>query len=209
MPVTHNHWVACATCHVEGRSDAVTWKFAQGPRDTPTNAGGLLGTGFLFRTADRTHVQDYWKTINVEQGGHFSVTNPAQKTLLDAIAAFVNDALPAPIPPRPTPTCGARRSSLRAQGETVFAQAGCATCHRGPPNTDSGIRQPVARFDWTRRATPPRVLLHDVGTCVQSGIFPTSPTPTSPATRAAPARSTRPRFTASPTPRPTCTTAAR
>jgi hypothetical protein len=58
LPVTRDHWVACASCHLEGRSDAVTWKFAQGPRDTPTNAGGLLDTGFLFRTADRTRVQD-------------------------------------------------------------------------------------------------------------------------------------------------------
>ena len=60
VPVTQNHWVACASCHLEGRSDAVTWQFAQGPRDTPTNAGGLRDTGFLFRTADRTKVEDYF-----------------------------------------------------------------------------------------------------------------------------------------------------
>ena len=76
VPLTQNHWVACASCHVEGRSDAVTWKFEQGPRDTPTNAGGLSDTGFLFRTADRKQVQDYWKTIDVEQGGHFSIDRP-------------------------------------------------------------------------------------------------------------------------------------
>src|SRR5262249_12942532 len=70
-PITKNHWIACATCHMEGRSDAVTWRFAQGPRDTPSNAGGMLGTGFLFRTADRRSVQDYSETINVEQGGRF------------------------------------------------------------------------------------------------------------------------------------------
>ena len=40
LPITQNHWVACATCHIEGRSDAVTWRFEQGPRDTPSNAGG-------------------------------------------------------------------------------------------------------------------------------------------------------------------------
>ena len=154
VPVTQNHWVACASCHVEGRSDAVTWKFEQGPRDTPSNAGGLLDTGFLFRTADRNQVQDYWKTINVEQGGHFSVTNPAQKTLLDAIAAFVNDALPAPIPPSTDANHtlrGTALASLRAQGETVFAQAGCGTL---PPRSGQdrlGDRQPVARSDWTRR----------------------------------------------------------
>jgi hypothetical protein len=31
VPITQNHWVACATCHLEGRSDAVTWLFATGP----------------------------------------------------------------------------------------------------------------------------------------------------------------------------------
>ncbi|HEY4158062.1 MAG TPA: beta-propeller fold lactonase family protein, partial [Polyangiaceae bacterium] len=80
-PITTDHWIACATCHMEGRSDAVTWLFAQGPRDTPSNAGGMLGTGFLFRTADRTKVQDYFHTINTEQGGRFDPT--AQAALLD------------------------------------------------------------------------------------------------------------------------------
>ena len=42
----------------------------------PSNAGGMLDTGFLFRTADRTKVQDYWHTIDVEQGGHFDAGRP-------------------------------------------------------------------------------------------------------------------------------------
>jgi DNA-binding beta-propeller fold protein YncE len=177
VPLTQNHWVACASCHVEGRSDAVTWKFEQGPRDTPSNAGGLLDTGFLFRTADRNQVQDYWKTINVEQGGHFSVTNPAQKTLLDAIAAYVNYALPAPVPPSTDASHtlqGTALASLRAQGESVFAQVGCGSCHRGPARTDSGMGNPS--LDLTgpvvSTATTGGVLLHDVGTCVQTGDFP-------------------------------------
>ena len=177
VPLTQNHWVACASCHVEGRSDAVTWKFEQGPRDTPSNAGGLLDTGFLFRTADRNQVQDYWKTINVEQGGHFSVTNPAQKTLLDAIAAYVNYALPAPVPPSTDANHtlrGTALASMRAQGETVFAQAGCGSCHRGPAKTDSGMGNPSLDLTGPIVATPTTggVLLHDVGTCVQSGDFP-------------------------------------
>jgi cytochrome c peroxidase/DNA-binding beta-propeller fold protein YncE len=177
VPVTQNHWVACASCHVEGRSDAVTWKFAQGPRDTPTNAGGLSDTGFLFRTADRNQVQDYWQTIDVEQGGHFSITDPTQKTLLDAIAAYVNYALPAPVPPSSDASHtlqGAALASLRAQGETVFAQTGCGTCHWGPAKTDSGMDNPSLDLTGPIVSTPTAggVLLHDVGTCVQSGDFP-------------------------------------
>jgi cytochrome c peroxidase len=177
VPVTQNHWVACASCHVEGRSDAVTWKFEQGPRDTPSNAGGLLDTGFLFRTADRNQVQDYWKTINVEQGGHFSVTNAAQKTLLDALAAYVDYALPAPIPPSTDATHtvrGTALGSLRARGETVFVQAGCGSCHRGPAKTDSGMSNPSLDLTGPVVSAPTGggVLLHDVGTCVKSGDFP-------------------------------------
>jgi YVTN family beta-propeller protein len=174
VPITQNHWVACASCHVEGRSDAVTWRFAQGPRDTPTNAGGLLDTGFLFRTADRTQVQDYWKTIDVEQGGAFNIHNAAQVPLLDALADFVNYAIPTPIPPTTDPT-------LVAQGATVFAQTGCATCHSGSARTDSGagnsalaMGQGSAALAGTlvSKVAPGGVLLHDVGTCVTSGPWP-------------------------------------
>jgi YVTN family beta-propeller protein len=155
-PITRNHWVSCATCHMEGRSDAVTWLFAQGPRDTPTNAAGMLGTGFLFRTADRTQVQDYWHTVNVEQGGHFDPT--AQASLLDAITSYVNFALPAPKPPTTDPT-------LAAHGAQVFQTQGCGSCHSGPRFTDSGSGNPTLDF-----AGP--VVLHDVGTCVKTGAFP-------------------------------------
>jgi len=150
-PITQNHWIACATCHMEGRSDEVTWLFGQGPRDTPTNAGGMLGTGFLFRTADRTQVQDYWHTINIEQGGSFDPT--AQATLLDAIEAYVDHAIPVPIPPTTDPAKVAR-------GATLFASAtvGCAGCHAGPHFTDSGSGNP------TLDLTGP-IVLHDVGTC--------------------------------------------
>ncbi|HXN30857.1 MAG TPA: beta-propeller fold lactonase family protein [Polyangiaceae bacterium] len=167
VPLTQNHWVACASCHIEGRSDAVTWLFEQGPRDTPTNAGGMLYTGFLFRTADRSKVQDYWKTIDVEQGGHFAPSGE-QQPLLDAIAAYVNYAIPLPVPPSIDAAHqlqGAELASLRAQGEAIFQQVGCATCHSGPARTDSGSGNPTLDLGGP-------VLLHDVGTCVTTGPMP-------------------------------------
>jgi cytochrome c peroxidase len=177
LPLTQNHWVACATCHLEGRSDAVTWLFEQGPRDTPTNAGGLLDTGFLFRTADRRRVQDYWRTINLEQGGHFSADEPAQRPLLDALAAFVNLAIPAPAPPTTDAAHSLRGQELldlRARGAAVFAAAGCGTCHSGPAKTDSGAGNPSLDLDAPVVSAPSSggVVLHDVGTCVTSGAAP-------------------------------------
>jgi YVTN family beta-propeller protein len=175
-PLTQNHWVACASCHVEARSDAVTWLFAQGPRDTPSNAGGMTGTGFLFRTADRSQVQDYWKTIDIEQGGDFH-PGGAQQPLLDAIADYVNFALPAPVPPSTDEThtiTGSALAGLRSQGETVFTQIGCANCHNGPWKTDSGNGNPSLNLAGpvVSSAAMGGVLLHDVGTCVTSGPWP-------------------------------------
>ena len=154
-PITQNHWVACASCHLEGRSDAVTWKFAQGPRDTPTNAGGMTGTGFLFRTADRTQVQDYWRTVNVEQGGSFDPTDQAD--LLAALEQYVDHAIPAPIPPTTDPV-------LVAAGKAIFERSdvGCSGCHSGPKFTDSGSGNPTLDLAGA-------VMLHDVGTCVTAG----------------------------------------
>ena len=154
-PITKNRWIACATCHMEGRSDAVTWKFAQGPRDTPTNAGGTLDTGFLFRTADRTEVQDYWRTVNTEQGGSFDASDPTIASLLDALASYVDYAIPLPVSPTTDP-------NLVAKGQAVFQSSGCASCHSGPRFTDSGSGN--ATLDL---AGP--VMLHDVGTCVTTG----------------------------------------
>jgi YVTN family beta-propeller protein len=155
-PVTTDHWIACATCHMEGRSDAVTWRFEQGPRDTPSNAGGMDGTGFLFRTADRTAVQDYWRTINTEQGGQFDAT--AESSLLDAIASYVNLAIPLPIPPTTDP-------ALVARGAQLFTSSGCPTCHSGPRFTDSGSGNPMLDL-------ADKVVVHDIGTCVTEGAFP-------------------------------------
>ena len=157
-PITSDHWIACATCHLEGRSDAVTWLFTQGPRDTPSNAGGLLGTGFLFRTADRTEVQDYWRTINTEQGGRFSPTQ--QAALLDALASYVNHAIPLPPPPSLDANAVIRGAALFNRSDV-----GCNSCHSGAHHTDSGAGNPNLDL-----AGP--VLLHDVGTCVVSGLRP-------------------------------------
>jgi cytochrome c peroxidase len=173
-PLTQNHWVACASCHLEGRSDAVTWQFAQGPRDTPTNAGGLLDTGFLFRTADRRQVQDYWRTIDIEQGGHFNVDQSSQKPLLDALASYVNEAIPAPVPPSTDVDHafrGQALAALRSQGQGVFTRIGCDTCHSGPAKTDSGAGNPTLDLTGPTVSpmTPGGVLLHDVGTCVTTG----------------------------------------
>ncbi len=164
FPITKNFWVACASCHLEGGTDAVTWLFAQGPRDTPSNAGGMATTGFLQRQATRVGVDEYDETINVEQGGSFHRDAPAQRPLLDALTAYVNRAIPLPPNPHLAPT---GLSESQAAGKATFEER-CTSCHSGPQLTDSGAGNP--RLERTGE-----VLLHDIGTCVKGGVFPDRP----------------------------------
>jgi YVTN family beta-propeller protein len=164
LPITTDHWVSCMTCHIEGRSDAVTWRFLEGPRDTPSNAGGVLHTGFLLRTAARTKVEDYWQTINSEQGGHFSTSVPLLESDLHLLADYVNYAVPYPEPPSEVDPAAVSR------GAQLFGKLGCAGCHAGAYFTDSGTGNPSLDL------TGP-VMLHDVGTCVTGGPFNDAPVP--------------------------------
>jgi DNA-binding beta-propeller fold protein YncE len=151
VPVTTNRWMACASCHPEGTTNRITWHFEHGPRDTPTNAGGV--DGFLFRTAARRDLREYWKTINVEQGGHFAPDDTVLAPYLSAVAAFAERAIPTP----PPPTVDA---AMAARGRVVFFREDtrCAQCHSGPSYTDSGQGNPSLDL-----AGPVR--LWDVGTC--------------------------------------------
>lgn len=162
FPITKNFWVACASCHIEGGSDAVTWLFEQGPRDTPSNAGGPINTGFLLRQATRTSVTQYDEIINAEQGGNYSHEKPAQIPDLEALAAFVNYAIP--LPPNPYLAEGGALTPAQQRGKATFASA-CTSCHGGPFLTDSGDGNRELALDGP-------VKLHDIGTCVTSGRFP-------------------------------------
>jgi YVTN family beta-propeller protein len=171
--ITQNHWVACASCHVEGRSDAVTWKFLAGPRDTPTNAGGKSDTGFMLRTADRVNVADYWQTVVLEQGGAFGgsitdagvaipPTDPSVLADMKDIQTYVNRGIPTPVPPHTDPT-------LVAKGQTIFTDpvVGCSNCHSGPAHTDSCAS---AGLGTPQGCDLSLATFHSVGTCVTTGF---------------------------------------
>ncbi len=162
FPITKNFWVACSSCHIEGGSDAVTWIFAQGPRDTPSNAGGPLNAGFLFRQAARNKVEQYDETIRVEQGGNYDINEPSQQADLAALAAFVNLAIP--FPQNPYQVTSGPLFDAQERGKVTFENL-CASCHSGPYFTDSGVGNPTLDLNQA-------VVLHDIGTCVTSGPTP-------------------------------------
>lgn len=165
FPITKNFWVACASCHIEGGSDAVTWLFKEGPRDTPSNAGGPINTGFLLHQALRSDVDQYDETIRIEQGGTYTLAQPAQKADLDALSTYVNYGIP--LPQNPYLAEDGKLTAAQTRGEKLF-QSACVSCHGGPFYTDSALGN--AGMDFTQT-----IVLHDVGTCVKKGAFPDRP----------------------------------
>jgi YVTN family beta-propeller protein len=167
FPITRNFWVACSSCHLEGATDAVTWRFFVGPRDTPSNAGGPSHTGFLLRQALRNSVLDYDTTINIEQGGAYHRADPRLQPDLQALSDFVNDAIPLPQNPNRSPD--GTLTAKQQRGRALFTDR-CASCHSGDWLTDSGAGNPTLDLDGP-------IKLHDIGTCVIGGDFPDQPAP--------------------------------
>lgn len=167
FPITRNFWVACSSCHLEGYTDAVTWRFFVGPRDTPSNAGGPINTGFLLRQALRNSILDYDTTIQIEQGGSYHRTDIEHQSDLQALSDFVNYAIP--IPQNPNRAPGGTLTAQQMHGKDLFLQ-NCRGCHSGEYLTDSGTGNPTLDLNGP-------IMLHDIGTCVTGGDFPDRPAP--------------------------------
>ncbi|MDB4968654.1 MAG: Surface antigen [Myxococcales bacterium] len=167
FPITQNFWVACSSCHLEGATDAVTWRFFVGPRDTPSNAGGPINTGFLLRQALRNSITDYDVTIQIEQGGTYHKSDARHTADLQALADFVNLAIP--FPQNPNRSADGTLTAEQQHGRDLFL-TNCKSCHSGEYLTDSATGNPTLDL-----AGP--IVLHDVGTCVQAGDFVDQPAP--------------------------------
>ncbi len=134
--VARDHWISCASCHLDGGLDGQTWLGTDdGPRNTPT-LRGVQATEPFHWSGTRENTQAFGETFTGLMAG--TGLTPAE---LDALAAFVDSLRPIASPRR------APDGSLTAAavaGTAVFRSAGCASCHMPPLFTDR--------------------LLHDVGT---------------------------------------------
>lgn len=148
-PVTTGFWMSCELCHHDSRTDGLTWQFEGGPRQTPSLAGGTAGTGRLLWTGGRTTLLHLDRTFNAEMGGTVDASSPEHARLLDALAGYIEEA----IPPARHPSTGDAEQVRRGQAVFARADVGCIGCHVGPAFTDS-----------------PSGALHDVGTCATDDI---------------------------------------
>jgi DNA-binding beta-propeller fold protein YncE len=126
---------ACASCHPDGREDALTWSTPEGPRQTLMLAGRLSRpAAFSWSGHNSTlsdHVHDTFKRLGGK--GLPEIEMRQLLTYVNAMAA-----------PRPTPvTLDASKKQLIERGREIFStgETGCASCH--PGGTTDGRRHDV------------------------------------------------------------------
>jgi 6-phosphogluconolactonase (cycloisomerase 2 family) len=121
---------ACASCHPDGRDDALVWATPEGPRRSIMLAGRLKGTAPYSWEGDEKALDEHLG-ITFERlhgaGGLRSIE-------LSALSAYVNALRPPATPGVPPEDVG-----RVGRGEELFRSAavGCSDCHSGAAATDN------------------------------------------------------------------------
>ncbi len=127
---------ACASCHPDGRDDAITWATPEGPRQTPMLVGRLEGTAPYGWAGGGKNVHTHVRQTFQRLSGA-GVTAPE----LDALIAYVASLTPPAAHARTGAGAGATDSTdadLVARGRAIFSDPAseCATCHAGRAGAD-------------------------------------------------------------------------
>lgn len=123
----YQHWQSCATCHPDGRVDALNWDLLNDGIGNPKNTKSLLFAPQTppmmwlgIRDADTTAIRTGFRYIQF---------HPVSGPDADAVSAYLAAMQPVPGPNR-------ANSPAARRGKAVFAAADCARCHHGPYYTD-------------------------------------------------------------------------
>jgi DNA-binding beta-propeller fold protein YncE len=110
--------LSCASCHVEGEDDGLTWQTPEGPRQTLMLAGRVPDSAPYGWSRNASDAHEYVQGTIARLGGEGLVEED-----LAALVGYVR-ALPAP----PAELVDAAKA---AEGERLFVARGCASCHPG------------------------------------------------------------------------------
>lgn len=133
---------ACASCHPDGRDDAITWATPEGPRRTIMLAGrATKSPPYSWNGNEQTLHNHLGNTFDRLSG------RGLRSIELDALVAYVSQM---PAPPRTAPADKAKVE----RGAAVFAsrETGCASCHSGPAYTDGKNHEVGSRHKADRGA---------------------------------------------------------
>jgi len=128
---------ACASCHPDGREDALSWSTPDGMRQTPMLAGRLAETAPYGWLGASDGVKDHLKKTFERLGGE-GLPNAELGALIDYVSTM-------------TPPIGAsafapaEKQKLVDRGRALFesTETGCDTCHDASKGFSDGMRHRV------------------------------------------------------------------
>ena len=143
---------ACASCHPDGRDDAITWATPEGPRRSIMLAGRVTRTAPYSWNGNET-------TLHNHLGNTFDrLSGKGLRSIeLDALVAYLS-AMPAP-----TPEIMDKAKADRGKQIFTSAQAGCAGCHSGANYSDGQNHDVGSKHKFDREASFNTPSLHLVG----------------------------------------------
>lgn len=117
---------ACASCHPDGRDDAITWQTPDGPRQTIMLAGRLGDSGPFGWDGDKPSVREHVTDTLARLRGS-GMSQSTDRADFDALIAYVSTMR------GPKPAADQARAALVERGKELFQDetAACATCHLG------------------------------------------------------------------------------
>jgi hypothetical protein len=113
---------ACASCHPDGREDALTWSTPDGARQTPMLAGRVAGTAPYGWLGSSSKLADHLKKTFERLSGQ-GLPDAEVQSLIDYVSTMA--------PPGAGAVLDAERRALVDRGRALFgsAETSCSTCH--------------------------------------------------------------------------------
>ncbi len=158
---------ACASCHPDGRDDAITWATPEGPRRSILLAGRVASQkAFAWNGSSKTLREHLGKTFDRLDG------SGVRGLELDGLVAYLSTMRPPVDAPSPT------SDPKVARGAKLFSskEAECATCHSGPTFSDGVLHDVQSRAEGDRGAgfrTPSLHLIGGAGPYFHDGRYAT------------------------------------
>lgn len=124
---------ACASCHPDGRDDALVWSSPNGPRQTPILAGRLAGAAPYGWNGDATDVSTHLVQTFRRLGGK-GITGDDKDALMTYVAAL-----------RPPPARKAKDPTAVLRGQALFrsSETECSSCHGSDGDLPDGMNHDV------------------------------------------------------------------
>lgn len=155
---------ACASCHPDGRDDAITWATPEGPRRTIMLAGRLAGTEPMAWNGTSKDLRDHLSHTFERLNGQ-----GLRNVELEALVSYIEGL--------PTPPREAEDATLVAKGKELFHSDAteCGHCHTGG-GTDNKTHELGSKVKADRKAgfnTPSLSYLSGRGQFFHDGRFET------------------------------------